>query len=162
MVTLKHRVSILVLLLAAVGVSAVVVFLAIGSGGGSPDQPTVGLETQPAPPTLSEPAVGGTEIPDANVIDPGELPLHNELALTGSDRPVTVDFQRFSQLIPRDAIEPVYFPQFMSADEARLGDDALVIGLSINGESKAYPIGPLNHREMVNDVVGGVPVLVTW
>jgi hypothetical protein len=38
----------------------------------------------------------------------------------------------------------------------------LVIGLEINGEAKAYAIGPLNSREMVNDTVGGVPVLVTW
>ena len=36
------------------------------------------------------------------------------------------------------------------------------MGVEINGESKAYPVGPLNYREMVNDVVGGVPVLVTW
>ncbi len=38
----------------------------------------------------------------------------------------------------------------------------LVIGVAINGESKAYPVGTLNFREMVNDVVGGVPILVTW
>jgi hypothetical protein len=38
----------------------------------------------------------------------------------------------------------------------------LVIGVEINCESRAYPVGPLNRREMVNDVVGGVPILVTW
>ena len=37
-----------------------------------------------------------------------------------------------------------------------------MIGVAINGESKAYPVGPLNFREMVNDVVGGVPILVSW
>ena len=36
------------------------------------------------------------------------------------------------------------------------------MGLAINGEAKAYPVEVLNFREMVNDVVGGVPVLVTW
>ena len=34
--------------------------------------------------------------------------------------------------------------------------------VAINGEAKAYAIGPLNGREMVNDTVGGTPVLVTW
>jgi len=28
--------------------------------------------------------------------------------------------------------------------------------------TRAYAIGPLNQREMVNDTVGGVPLLVTW
>ena len=45
---------------------------------------------------------------------------------------------------------------------ASLRPEDLVIGVTINRESKAYPIGPLNFREMVSDVVGGVPVLVTW
>ncbi len=73
-----------------------------------------------------------------------------------------MDFRRFRQLIPRDAINPVYQPQFLPAQSVVLGPQDLVIGVAINGESKAYPVGPLNRREMVNDVVGGVPILVTW
>ena len=75
---------------------------------------------------------------------------------------ITVDPQEYRQLLPRDAIAPVYDPQFISGFEAGLSDDELVIGVHLNGESKAYPVGPLTRREMVNDVVGGVPVLVTW
>ena len=37
-----------------------------------------------------------------------------------------------------------------------------MIGLVINSEARAYPVTSLNRREMVNDVVGGTPVLVTW
>ena len=37
-----------------------------------------------------------------------------------------------------------------------------VIGLSIDGESKAYPVNILSRHEIVNDVVGGVPVAVTF
>ena len=40
--------------------------------------------------------------------------------------------------------------------------DELVLGLSINGESKAYSIPMLSSHEIVNDVVGGVPLAVTW
>lgn len=66
------------------------------------------------------------------------------------------------QLIPKDGIRPVYDPTFLPAPEVILSRDDLVIGLTINGDSRAYPISTLQHREMVNDVVGGVPILATW
>lgn len=69
---------------------------------------------------------------------------------------------RWSQLLARDAIAPIYDPQFAPADQAPYDDNELVIGLEINGEAKAYAIGPLNSREMVNDELGGIPILVTW
>lgn len=85
-------------------------------------------------------------------------------AHTAAEKPpeLRVDLSRFRQLLRRDAIEPVYAPQFVSAHAAGLEPEELVMGVELNGESKAYPIGPLNLREMVNDVVGGVPVLITW
>ena len=42
-----------------------------------------------------------------------------------------------------------------------LPEDA-VVGVSIGGESRAYPISMLNVHEMVHDELGGVPILVTW
>ena len=68
----------------------------------------------------------------------------------------------WSQLLSRDAILPVYEPEFAPAETAPYDDGELVIGVERNGEAKAYAIGPLNGREMVNDTIGGVPVLVTW
>ena len=68
----------------------------------------------------------------------------------------------WQQLLLRDSIVPIYDPTFVVGETALLESRELVIGVAINGEAKAYPIGPLNGREMVNDVVGGVPVLVTW
>ena len=50
----------------------------------------------------------------------------------------------------------------MAAADAPLEDDELVIGISLEGESKAYPITVLRFREMVNDELGGLPILVTW
>ena len=75
---------------------------------------------------------------------------------------VDVDFNEFRQLLPKDAILPIYEPQFVPGDLTSLDPSELVMGVEINGESKAYPVGHLNYREMVNDVVGGVPILVTW
>ncbi len=73
-----------------------------------------------------------------------------------------VDLSRYRAMLPRDAIRPVYEPIFAPGKPTSLDPGELVIGVEIGGESKAYPVGPLNYREMVNDVVGGVPVLVTW
>ncbi len=69
---------------------------------------------------------------------------------------------RFPQLIPFDGIRPVYEPIFAPAGEADLDDDELIIGIAIDGEAKAYPITVLRFREMVNDELGGNPILVTW
>lgn len=68
----------------------------------------------------------------------------------------------WNQLLARDAILPIYEPEFVSAQAAPYTNDELVIGVELNGEARAYAIGPLNSREMVNDTVGGVPILVTW
>lgn len=67
-----------------------------------------------------------------------------------------------SPLLPYDGIAPVYEPQFVAAAESPLVEDELVMGVSIDGESKAYPVSVLRFREMVNDDLGGLPVLVTW
>lgn len=68
----------------------------------------------------------------------------------------------YRQLLPRDAIRPVYQPVFVPASQAGWDDEDLVIGLEVDGEAKAYPVGFLNRREMVVDSVAGIPVLVTW
>ena len=65
-------------------------------------------------------------------------------------------------LLPLDAIRPIYDPVFVAADDSTLAWGDFVIGLSLNGGTRAYPIAILQFREMVNDDVGGIPVLVTW
>ena len=53
-------------------------------------------------------------------------------------------------------------PQFIDADQADfIKPDDLVIGVTISGQPKAYPIKILNWHEVVNDTVGGVPVAST-
>ena len=64
---------------------------------------------------------------------------------------------------PRDGIPSIDAPVFTGVDEADfLRSDDRVLGLSINGEAKAYPIKILNWHEIVNDVVGGTAVAITW
>jgi hypothetical protein len=68
----------------------------------------------------------------------------------------------FQALLPFDAIAPVYDPEFVSASDSPLIEEELVMGVSIQGEAKAYPVSVLRFREMVNDELGGLPILVTW
>lgn len=75
----------------------------------------------------------------------------------------TVDEEyHWVQLLNRDDIAPIYEPEFVPADQSSYSDSELVMGVEIGGEAKAYPIGLLNRREMVNDEMGGIPYLVTW
>ena len=83
-------------------------------------------------------------------------PLNRKLDFQGEFNPYE------DARIPRDAINPVYSPIFVSPDEATLNPKELVMGLEINGDARAYPVGMMRIREMVNDEVGGTPVLVTW
>lgn len=41
-------------------------------------------------------------------------------------------------------------------------DDEYVIGLALNDQARAYPIRLLSSHELVNDNVGGKPVLISW
>ncbi len=73
-------------------------------------------------------------------------------------------------LLPFDAIPAVLDPVFISAEDANAEltkrgedpDNALVLGLSINGDSRAYYVPSLSSVEIINDTVGGQPLAVTW
>lgn len=54
-------------------------------------------------------------------------------------------------------------PAMVSAEEAAYlqGTDR-VFGVSINGDSRAYPLRIMNWHEMANDVVGGTPVALAY
>tara|TARA_R110002110_G_scaffold85816_6_gene223981 strand:+ start:20576 stop:21577 length:1002 start_codon:yes stop_codon:yes gene_type:complete len=70
----------------------------------------------------------------------------------------------FSGGVPKDGIPPIYNPRFASIEEV----DSLYVGtepmitISINGEARAYALGVLMTHEIVNDVLGGMPIAVTW
>ena len=68
----------------------------------------------------------------------------------------------FRQLLPRDAIMPVYEPTFVEAARALWSNETEVIGVEIDGEAKAYPVSFLSGRELVVDDLAGIPILVSW
>ena len=67
-------------------------------------------------------------------------------------------------LLPKDAIPSIDNPRFYSIQEAdaEYEPDEVVMGVEFNGDARAYPIGLLSSHEIVNDMVGGRPIAVTW
>lgn len=67
-------------------------------------------------------------------------------------------------LLPKDAIPAIFDPEFIDAEAAddQLDPRDLVIGVSVDGEHHAYGVAYLSSHEVVNDVLGGRPIAVTW
>ena len=65
---------------------------------------------------------------------------------------------------PPDGIPPIDNPVFLSvADNLDILDPSEpVVALEIDGDARAYPIRAMVWHEIANDVVGGVPVSVTY
>ena len=65
---------------------------------------------------------------------------------------------------PKDGIPAIDTPKFESVPQANrwLNDREPVVVVSLNGETKAYPLQILIWHEIVNDVVGGIPIAVTF
>ncbi len=113
-----------------------------------PQQPA-SLGENPITSLLTETPASEPEITPAD-ISPTSLPTPSELP------------RGYFQAIPFDGIRPVYNPIFVDADTAPFDDDELVLGVFWDGKAKAYPITVLRFREMVNDELAGIPMLVTY
>lgn len=129
----------IVLLLAAATVAAIAVAVAIAAGAGGGGS------------TTSEPAAR-----------PGL-----DLSTKGGRSAAFLDGIRLSALTPNtavDGIPAIDKPLFDTPQEASslLHDADLVIGFEHAGDARAYPVNLLSVHEVVNDVVGGLPVAITW
>ena len=67
-------------------------------------------------------------------------------------------------ILGRDGIPAILDPIFAgrAAGIAQMEPLERVMGVSINGESRAYPLNLLSRHEIVNDTVGGKAIAVTW
>lgn len=65
-------------------------------------------------------------------------------------------------LLPRGGIPAIFAPEFVSAEAARIADDAWILGVVIDGEAHAYSLNLLNSHEIVNDSFGELPVAAVW
>jgi uncharacterized protein DUF3179 len=73
----------------------------------------------------------------------------------------------FSEILsggpPKDGIPSIDNPKFVPvSDVSGLTDTEPVISLEINGDARAYPFQILMWHEIVNDVIAGTPIVVTY
>lgn len=147
---MRWKVALFALLLAACGQAA----------------PESSTDTVPKS-TAREPAVTSSTSPAATLPDDG-FPS-GESALEDADaasfpEPLVPPGDIISGGPPPDGIPPIDDPQFVSVEEAGewLEPNEPVVTLEIDGDARAYPVQVLIWHEIVNDVVGGTPVSVTY
>ena len=95
------------------------------------------------------PGQGRRSSDEKNFLDPGTFP-YNRIESGG---------------VPKDGIPALTDPVRVSAGSSEadyLRDVDLVMGVVINGEAVAYPHNIGWHHEIVNDVVGGQPIVVSF
>lgn len=91
----------------------------------------------------------------------------NERLMDPADIDLDLRFMVWGGVLQDDgssrSIPSLVEPTMVTAEEADylLSDDR-VFGVSINGDSRAYPLRIMNWHEMANDVVGGVPVALAY
>ena len=65
--------------------------------------------------------------------------------------------------VRKDGIPALTNPKLITANEADyITDKELVFGISINGDTRAYPYRFMDWHEMLNDTIGGVPVSLAY
>lgn len=113
----------------------------------------------PAPETSPPPSGGETLLPD-------------EPPPFGAEREFSTDFSKhsvpYSEILsggpPKDGIPPIDDPKFQSTIEADewLADREPVVFVQVGDDARAYPIQILMWHEIVNDTVGGEPLMVSF
>ena len=57
---------------------------------------------------------------------------------------------------------PMGRPSFEAANETKLDGAEMVMAVNLNGEARAYTIRSVSYHHIVNDEVGGVPIVATY
>ena len=133
---------------------------ACGTDGGAGDDPG---DTTPTTAAAGTSAAPGSTVVSAGVLPDGPSALDDMLDPAFPDALVDVS-GIISGGPPPDGIPPIDEPAFVSftAADAYLADAEPVVALEIGGDARAYPAQVMIWHEIVNDVVGGVPVSVTY
>ena len=57
---------------------------------------------------------------------------------------------------------PAGTPQFVAVKNARIEPGDMLVTVALNGDAHAYPIREMGYHHVVNDFVGGVPIVATY
>ena len=160
---------------------ALLLALALSACTQAPSPPTVSEVGGPSAPQResTEPEVTASETPPATVEEPTTAPGTATATPRPEDRPPSVaviqfatDFSKhsvpYTEILsggpPKDGIPAIDEPKFVDVEEADtwLKPQEPVILFQIDDDVRAYPLQILIWHEIVNDVVSGVPVVVTF
>lgn len=109
--------------------------------------------------------LGSRAIGDGETVESYGFPL--EPLLVPREVLAAAGFPKDGLKVP---IDPEVLPARLANDEEALGTQRgkyvvpgqRVIGVEIDGEARAYPLRYLNWHEVINDTLGGRPILVTY
>ena len=73
-----------------------------------------------------------------------------------------IPIEGFQQLMPRGGIPALVDPEFVSAEEAVMPDEAWVLGFERDGEAFAYDLNLLNRHEVVNHGTEATKFAAVW
>ena len=154
---------------AIVVVIAIIVAVSLNGGG---DSDAAVASTTSAPPASGPTSTTSDTPPEVTVSEfdrsqlPEDLDLVSQEWITDFSR-TTIEFDELLigiRSIPiRDRIPPIDQPAFEPAvDGQHIADREPGLALEIGGDARFYPLSILTAHEIVNDVVGGQPVAVTY
>ena len=134
----------------------------------APATAPTGAASVPGPTASPKPEAGFSTVEELIAAAKARRGDPNVLCLAGDDTQFSREVElhgrcvELAYQVPRDGIPAIFNPKFTPLDFAEIPDSEPVIGLSIEGEHRAYSVPFLSAHEIVNDVVGGKPVAVTW
>jgi hypothetical protein len=67
-------------------------------------------------------------------------------------------------VLPRDEIPAVFEPEFLHGEEAdaQMEPHEPILGVFDGVNARAYSLWQLDHHEVVDDMLGNVPIAATW
>ena len=126
----------------------------------------------PAPASKIESPTATFEPTEAPAEEPSPVQELDDKPPLGVEREFSTEFSKhsipYSEVLsggpPKDGIPSIDNPNFISVDEAStwLVDVEPIIFVKVGDEARAYPIQILMWHEIVNDVIGEVPLTVTF
>ncbi len=57
---------------------------------------------------------------------------------------------------------PIAGPQFLAQSESKLDPKEMIMAVRFGVDARAYPISQMAYHHVLNDIVGGVPIVATY
>ena len=158
----------LLLYFIAIGLIAIVATFAVTGRGGESTTAPKQVHAARTAPTIEETSEPTEEVVVEPDPDYKEALARARLRSSGWKTDFSRHTVRYDEIFsggpPRDGIPPIDRPTFTTFEDADgwLAEQEPVIFFELGGDARAYPLQILTWHEIVNDVVGGTPVAVTF